>query len=67
MYKQERIFKYTSSLPLAGVILVSHDSRLIQETDCQLWVIEEKTINQIDGDFDDYKKEVLQVLGELVD
>ncbi len=50
-----------------GVILVSHDARLIQETACQLWVIEEATINEIDGDFDDYKKEVLQSLGELVE
>lgn len=53
--------------PHTGVILVSHDARLIQETNCQLWVIEEKTINEIDGDFDDYKREVLQQLGELVE
>ena len=50
-----------------GVILVSHDARLIQEAECQLWVIEEKTINEIDGEFDDYRKEVLQALGELVE
>lgn len=50
-----------------GVILVSHDARLIQEAECQLWVIEDKTINEIDGDFDDYRKEVLQALGELVE
>ena len=50
-----------------GVMLVSHDARLIQETNCQLWVIEEKTINEIDGEFDDYKREVLQSLGELVE
>ena len=51
----------------AGVILVSHDARLIQETDCQLWVIEERGISEIDGGFDDYKTEVLQALGELDD
>ena len=50
-----------------GVILVSHDARLIQEAECQLWVIEDKTINEIDGDFDDYRKEVLQALRELVE
>lgn len=49
------------------MILVSHDSRLIQETDCQLWIIEDKTINEIDGDFDDYKREVLLALGETDD
>ena len=50
-----------------GVIMVSHDSRLILETECVLWVIEDKQIVEIDGDFDDYKREVLQSLGELID
>lgn len=50
----------------AAVIIVSHDARLITETQCQLWVVEDRTINQIDGDFDDYKREVLEALGETV-
>merc|ERR1712223_943984 len=49
-----------------GVIIVSHDERLIRETNCQLWVIEEQTINEIEGAFDDYRKEVLDQLGEEV-
>ncbi|KAA0189465.1 hypothetical protein HAZT_HAZT007929 [Hyalella azteca] len=49
-----------------GVIIVSHDERLIRETECQLWVIEDQTINEIDGDFDDYRKELLDQLGEVV-
>jgi ATP-binding cassette subfamily F protein 1 len=49
-----------------GVIIVSHDERLIRETNCQLWVIENKQINEIDGDFDDYRKELLDSLGEAV-
>ncbi|KAF2358207.1 ABC-transporter extension domain [Trinorchestia longiramus] len=49
-----------------GVIIVSHDERLIRDTDCQLWVIEDQTINEIDGDFDDYRKELLDQLGESV-
>lgn len=49
-----------------AVITVSHDARLITETNCQLWVVEEKTVNQIEGDFDDYKREVLESLGEVV-
>ena len=49
-----------------GVIIVSHDARLITETDCALWVVENQTINQIDGDFDDYKEEILQSLGEEI-
>jgi ATP-binding cassette, subfamily F, member 1 len=49
-----------------GVIIVSHDERLIRETDCQLWVIENQQINEIDGDFDDYRKELLESLGEAM-
>ncbi|XP_002732153.1 ABC transporter F family member 2-like [Saccoglossus kowalevskii] len=49
-----------------GVIIVSHDARLILETDCQLWVVEDQTINEVDGDFDDYKREVLEQLGEQI-
>merc|ERR1711976_641239 len=49
-----------------GVIIVSHDERLIRDTECQLWVIEEQTINEIEGDFDDYRKEVLEASGEEV-
>ncbi len=41
-----------------GVVIVTHDERLIRETECQLWVIEDNEINEIDGDFDDYRKEV---------
>ena len=49
-----------------GVIIVSHDERLIRETNCQLWVIEEQSISEIEGGFDDYRKEVLDELGEEV-
>jgi len=49
-----------------GVVIVSHDSRLICETECQLWVVEEQTINEIDGGFDDYRDEILKELGEEI-
>ncbi|XP_057683904.1 ATP-binding cassette sub-family F member 1 isoform X1 [Corythoichthys intestinalis] len=49
-----------------AVIIVSHDARLITETQCQLWVVEDCSVNHIDGDFDDYKREVLESLGETV-
>uniref|UniRef100_A0A182JWG7 ATP-binding cassette sub-family F member 1 n=1 Tax=Anopheles christyi TaxID=43041 RepID=A0A182JWG7_9DIPT len=49
-----------------GVIIVSHDERLIRETECTLFVIEDQTINEVDGDFDDYRKEVLDSLGEII-
>ena len=46
------------------MVIVSHDSRLITETNCQLWIVEDQSIEQIDGDFLDYKQEVLELLGE---
>ncbi|KAE8742996.1 ABC-transporter, subfamily F member 02 [Frankliniella occidentalis] len=49
-----------------GVIIVSHDERLIRDTECTLWVIEDRTINEVDGDFDDYRKELLESLGEVI-
>ncbi|KAM8793806.1 ATP-binding cassette sub-family F member 1 [Eudromia elegans] len=49
-----------------AVVVVSHDARLITETACQLWVVEGQGLSQIDGDFDDYKREVLEALGEAV-
>eukprot|EP00794_Sanderia_malayensis_P016198 gene16198-17828_t len=49
-----------------GVIIVSHDARLILETDCRLWVVEDQAIEEIDGDFDDYRTEILEALGESV-
>ena len=51
---------------LGGVIIVSHDERLIRDTECQLWVIEEQGISEIDGGFDEYRKEVLDELGEEI-
>lgn len=47
-----------------GVLIVSHDARLILETNCVLFIIEDQNIFQVDGDFDDYRKEVLENLGE---
>ena len=49
-----------------GVVIVSHDARLILETDCRLWVVENQTVEEVDGDFDDYRREILEALGETV-
>lgn len=37
-----------------GVIIVTHDERLIRETDCTLYVIEDQTINEV-------RKQILQI------
>ncbi|KAL5104780.1 ATP-binding cassette sub-family F member 1 [Taenia crassiceps] len=47
-----------------GVIIVSHDERLIRDTDCILWIIEDQDIVEICGEFDDYRREILDALGE---
>jgi len=39
---------------------------LIRDTNCQLWVVESQNIAQIEGDFDDYRLELLQLLGEEI-
>ena len=49
-----------------GVILVSHDARLILETECQLWVVEDKNVHEIEGGFEDYRQEILDKLGETL-
>lgn len=49
-----------------AVIIVSHDERLIRETNCSLYVVEEQSVNEIDGGFDDYRRELLESMGEEV-
>ena len=49
-----------------GVVIVTHDERLIRETECVLWVVENRGINEIEGDFSDYRNEVLDALGEKI-
>ncbi|KAL5015228.1 hypothetical protein ScPMuIL_009498 [Solemya velum] len=39
-----------------GVILVSHDERLIRMICKELWVVKDRTIVSLDGGFDEYKK-----------
>ena len=49
-----------------GVVVVTHDERLIVETNCVLFVVEDKNIYELEGDFDDYRLEILQALGENI-
>ena len=43
-----------------GVVIVSHDMELITQTDCVLWVCENKQIKKFDGDYDDYRNHILE-------
>ncbi|KAI9107355.1 hypothetical protein K1719_021743 [Acacia pycnantha] len=55
-----------------GVVLVSHDSRLISrvcedEERSQIWVVEDGTVKFFDGTFEDYKDELLKEIKAEVD
>ncbi|XP_028762920.1 ABC transporter F family member 4 [Neltuma alba] len=55
-----------------GVVLVSHDSRLISrvcddEERSQIWVVEDGTVKFFDGTFEDYKDELLREIKAEVD
>lgn len=47
-------------------MVVTHDERLIRETECRLFVVEDRSVQEIDGDFTDYRNEVLEALGETI-
>lgn len=44
-----------------GVVVVSHDARLILETDCKMWVCDKQNVLPFDGDFHDYRDHLLEV------
>lgn len=48
-----------------GVILVSHDERLIRKVCKELWVCGKGTVKSIEGGFDEYRKIVEQELAEV--
>ena len=45
-----------------GVILVSHDARLIETCDCQLWVVEDQNVWPWESGFDGYRAHLLKKL-----
>merc|ERR1711957_197292 len=47
-----------------GLVLVSHDARLITEIDCEIWVVEEGTCYRFEKGFDGYRNKVLRQLVE---
>ena len=47
-----------------GVVLVSHDARLIERvcsdtTQSEIWIVDNGTVTTYDGDFDDFRQELL--------
>jgi len=45
-----------------GVVLVSHDARLIREANCELWVCANQDVQKFKGEFDDYRDQLLAEL-----
>ncbi len=43
-----------------GIVLVSHDARLITELECQLYICRDNKLIKYDGDFEDYKTEIIE-------
>lgn len=54
------------SFVLTSIIFVTLLELTFRETNCALYIIEDQTINELDGDFDDYRKELLDSLGEVI-
>merc|ERR1711937_521660 len=45
-----------------GIVVVTHDQRLIEYCDCTLWVVEKQGVTQWDAGFEDYKDSILEQL-----
>jgi hypothetical protein len=43
-------------------VVVSHDARLILDTNCELYECADRTLHRFDGDFYDYRESVLESL-----
>lgn len=43
-----------------GVVMVTHDEKLITDTDCVLWVCENETVTQFKEGYEQYKYEILE-------
>jgi ATP-binding cassette subfamily F protein 1 len=60
----ETIDALTSALSVfeGGVVVVSHDAKLISELECDLYLCNSQNIVKYLGDFDDYKDKLLSKL-----
>ena len=50
-----------------GIVVVTHDQRLIEECDCTLWVVEKEGVTPWVKGFDDYKETLLKEMEEEVE
>uniref|UniRef100_A0A915BN67 ABC transporter domain-containing protein n=1 Tax=Parascaris univalens TaxID=6257 RepID=A0A915BN67_PARUN len=45
-----------------GVVIVSHDERLIEVVCKELWVVRDRTVTTLEGGLDEYKKQIYKLL-----
>jgi len=50
-----------------GIIVVTHDQRLIDRCDCSLWVVDKQDAVKWDAGFDDYKSNILQEMEDAIE
>ena len=48
-----------------GVVVVTHDARLIEATSCRLWVVGNQKVVEYEGGFSDYRQEILDELSAV--
>ena len=49
-----------------GIVIVTHDQRLIEECDCDLWVVEKMGVTSWTAGFEDYKEAILKEMEDEI-
>jgi ATP-binding cassette subfamily F protein 1 len=49
-----------------GIVVVTHDQRLIEFCECDLWVVEKESVTKWVAGFDDYKSTLLQEMEDKI-
>lgn len=50
-----------------GIVIVTHDQRLIEDCECDLWVVEKMGVTSWDAGFDDYKDAILKEMDDEIE
>ena len=50
-----------------GIVVVTHDQRLIEFCECSLWVVEKEKVTPWSAGFEDYKETLLQEMEEKIE
>jgi len=50
-----------------GVVVVTHDQRLIEKCECDLWVVDKQRVVKWEAGFEDYKESLLKEMEEAIE